>query len=68
MLETPVCHYRECRHFRGVHQPDGTEVSEVNVCPAFPHGIPVRIAYGSDKHLTVAVDQEGETVYEERPL
>jgi hypothetical protein len=37
---------------------------EVNICPAFPEGIPNRIAYGDDPHLEVAPDQVGATVYE----
>ena len=29
MLETPRCWERQCLHFKGVKQPDGTEESEV---------------------------------------
>ena len=64
MLEEPLCRRRCCKHFKGVLQPDGTEASEVCVCPAFPKGIPDRIAYGSDKHLQISSDQVGNVVYE----
>lgn len=65
MLAEPRCYARNCRHFGGVEQTDGTEQSERVVCPAFPNGIPDRIAYGDDLHETVAEDQTGVTVFEE---
>ncbi len=43
------------------------ELSEVNYCPAFPHGIPMRIAYENDTHTSIAVDQVGEVVFKEDP-
>jgi hypothetical protein len=51
MLQEPRCSKRKCAHFIGPHQPDGTEESEVNICRAFPDGIPPAIAYGDDLHL-----------------
>lgn len=50
MLAEPHCFTRLCRHFRGVAQPDGTEMTERVVCKAFPDGIPDEIAYGSNPH------------------
>lgn len=35
----PNSQCRSCRHFIGVEQPDGTEMSERLVCRAFPEGI-----------------------------
>lgn len=52
-----------CRHFRGVEQPDGTEMSETVVCEAYPRGIPIRIAYGTERHAEVQEDQVGQLVY-----
>jgi len=51
-LLEPKCYTRGCRHFIGVSQPDGTELSECVVCAAFPHGIPNEIAYGDNDHAT----------------
>lgn len=51
MLAEPKCFTRRCKFFIGVSQPDGTEMTEVNVCEAFPDGIPNEIAYGDNKHL-----------------
>lgn len=60
MLAVCRCFERRCIHYQGVHQPDGTEQGEVNVCAAFPPeavrlngdvGIPDEIAYGDDLHL-----------------
>ncbi len=39
-------------------------LDEKPVCPAYPKGIPDRIAYGPELHLTVQEDQEGEIVFE----
>ena len=52
MLATTNCWKRECKHFIGVVQPDGTEMTEVNTCEAFLNGIPDEIAYGNEKHLS----------------
>ena len=66
MLREPNCLKRECKHYRGIIQPDNTEQSEVNHCPAFPQGIPQEIAYGTNKHLTPCCSQEGEVVFEKQ--
>ena len=64
MIDEPRCFGRKCKHFQGVSQPDGTELSEVNVCAAYPDGIPVDIAYGDDLHASVRDDQDNEIVFE----
>lgn len=51
MIAEPKCYKRECKHFKGVKQPDGTELTEVVHCKAFPDGIPGEIAYGSNLHI-----------------
>lgn len=51
MLAEPRCSERKCRHYEGISQPDGTEMTERNVCKAFPGMIPDAIAYGNNKHL-----------------
>jgi hypothetical protein len=76
MLATTRCQERECRHWKGVKQlEDYVEPAEgpwssldgiVPYCAAYPRGIPSRIAWGKDKHLTVAKDQVGVDVYEKR--
>lgn len=63
-LLEPNCYKRQCKHYLGVKQPDGTEFTEVNYCSAFPDGIPEDIAYGSNKHLVPYPDQENQIVYE----
>ena len=50
MLQEPKCWTRKCRHYLGVIQPDGTEMTETNNCEAFPEGIPNEIAYGDNDH------------------
>lgn len=47
-LGPPRCWERGCKHFIGVDQPDGPELSERVVCTAFPNGIPDEIAYGEN--------------------
>ena len=64
MLFIPKCRIRECIHFRGVIQPDGTELTERVICDAYPEGIPDIIAYGNALHLTVRKDQSTSLVYE----
>ncbi len=64
MLIEPTCWTRKCIRFTGVHQPEGTEVGEVNVCSAFPEGIPYEIAYGDNKHLTPCCGQKNNIVFE----
>ena len=63
MLATPNCFKRRCRHYLGVKQPDGTELTEVNYCLAFPDGMPSEIAYGTDKHTEPWPDQGNSYVY-----
>lgn len=63
MIAEPMCSIRKCRYFLGVNQPDGTELTETVICPAFPDGIPDEIAYGSDKHTSVRPDQKGTFVF-----
>ena len=65
MLEEPKCWTRNCKHFLGVTQPDGTEETEVVYCKAFPDGIPEEIAYGDDPHDKILLGQTGRFVYEE---
>jgi len=50
MIAEPKCHIRRCKHYLGVNQPDGTELTERNVCNAFSEGIPYVIAYGNNDH------------------
>lgn len=64
MLAEPKCYRRKCKHFIGVHQPDGTEETERVICKAFPDRIPDIIAYGDNKHDTVIPGQVGEYVFE----
>jgi hypothetical protein len=64
MLLPTKCEIRKCKHYLGVIQPDGTEMTETNYCEAFLDGIPVDIAYGDNKHLTPEPDQENDIVYE----
>ena len=45
------CFDRKCKHFIGIKQPDGTELSERYVCKAFPKGIPAEIYLGENLHL-----------------
>ena len=52
MLKEPIpCSKLKCRHYHGVTQPDGTEATEVDICTAFPKGIPVEIAQGKNMHV-----------------
>jgi len=64
MLETPRCFTRSCKHYTGVYQPDETEMTERNVCEAFPEQIPDEIAYGNNLHLKPLKDQSNTIVYE----
>ena len=51
MIEESRCSLRNCKHYIGVIQPDGTEMTETNSCVAFPKGIPIQIAYGEVDHM-----------------
>lgn len=64
MLIEPKCHIRHCKHYQGVKQPDGTEMTEVNYCLAFPDGIPNEIGYGTDKHSDPFPNQGNSYVYQ----
>lgn len=64
MLLEPNCSKRNCKHYQGIIQLDGTELTEVNYCSAFPQGIPDEIAYGLNKHAVLCCGQENEIVYE----
>ena len=64
MLSEPNCSERRCIHFIGITQKDGTEMTEVAVCFAFPEGIPDEIAYGDNLHDKVIEGQTGEFVFE----
>ncbi len=66
MLDEPRCYTRECIHFQGVDQPDGTEMTERVVCKAFPEGIPDKISYGDDLHLEPLPGQGNDIVFEEK--
>lgn len=51
MLAEPVpCSRMRCKHYRGIIQPDGTEQTEVDICEAFPNGIPAEITTGRNLH------------------
>jgi len=65
MIAAPSCFNRKCKHYLGVIQPDGTELTERHFCHAYPEGIPEDIVDGTDKHLTVREDQDNEIVFEE---
>lgn len=64
MLLTSNCFKRECKHFIGVEQPDGTELTERVICSAFPKAIPEDIAYGNNEHLVPLKDQKNDIVFE----
>jgi hypothetical protein len=51
MLVKSKCWEYGCKHFRGVDQPDDTELTERYVCEAFPQGIPDEITLGENPHL-----------------
>jgi len=65
MIVEPKCSIRNCKHFIGVKQPDGTEHSEIVYCEAFPNKIPDEIAYGNNKHLKPLPNQKNDIVFEE---
>ena len=64
MLAEPKCFTRKCKHFKGIIQPDGTELTEVNYCKAFLEGIPYEIAFGDNLHKQPIEDQENDIVFE----
>ena len=66
MLAEPKCYTRKCVYYSGVKQPDGTELTEVNYCTAFPDGIPDEIAYGANKHTEPFPGQKNKIVYRKK--
>jgi hypothetical protein len=64
MIAEPNCYKRRCINFLGVLQPDGTELTELVICKAFPNGIPIEIAYGDNPHLEPIDGQKNKIVYE----
>ena len=64
LILEPNCSKRKCKHYRGISQPDGTEMTERPVCDPYPGGIPDDIAYGRSLHLEVREDQDNQIVYE----
>ena len=64
MLAEPTCWTRKCKHYIGVIQPDGTELTETNSCKAFPKGIPVEIAYGNNLHRKPLEGQDNDIIFE----
>jgi len=66
MLVTSKCYTRHCRHYLGIRQPDGTEMTERNYCEAFLDKIPNDISYGDNEHLKPVKDQGNEIIFENR--
>jgi hypothetical protein len=64
MISEPECYRRHCKFYIGISQPDGTELSEDNVCLAFPDGIPNEIAYGNNPHSTPLPNQGNNIIFE----
>lgn len=64
MIRIPKCFIRDCLHFQGVSQPDGTEMIELVICKAFPDGIPNEISYGKNLHLKPLSEQKNNIVFE----
>jgi len=64
MLPEPKCYKRKCKYYLGVIQPDGTEVTEVNNCEAFPKGIPSNIVYGESLHTKKHPNQDNDIIFE----
>lgn len=64
MIAPPNCFIRGCKHYIGIIQADGTEMTEWPACEAYPDGISEEIAYGKDLHLQVRGDQYNNVIYE----
>ncbi len=64
MLMECNCYKRHCKHYLGIIQPDGTEMTERNYCDAFPDGIPDGIAYGDNEHNKVEYFQKNTIIFE----
>lgn len=69
MIDEPRCSARGCRHFEGfvVSEDTNEERDERTCCPAYPEGIPERIAFGTERHTTMQPDQTGTLVFEKDP-
>ena len=68
-IEEPRCYSRRCIHFEGAKiAGNSTSGKAIVICPAYPKGIPERIAYGDELHLEVQDDQKGTLTYEEAPV
>jgi hypothetical protein len=66
-LAKPNCFDRECKHFLGVATKENEEEeNQILNCAAFPKGIPLEIAYGTNKHLVRHPDQDNDIVYERK--
>lgn len=52
-ITIPICF--TCKHYN----------TELNNCPAYPHGVPDDMLLDADKHDKPRPDQHGDTVYEE---
>ena len=61
-IQEPKCSKRHCTWFSGAIKVSDNPVP-VNVCRAFPNGIPDDIAYGGNKHSEVIEGQEGGFVF-----
>jgi hypothetical protein len=59
MIQAPKCWERGCIHYKGLIQPDETELSQRPVCTAFPEGIPIEIAYGDNEHMEAVEGDHG---------
>jgi hypothetical protein len=68
MLLESKCYERHCKHYLGISQPDGTEMTERHYCTAFPDRIPDEIAYGDNEHLKSEKDQGNDIVFEKGPF
>lgn len=64
MLAECNCCKRQCKWYVGIIQPDGTELTEANMCGAFPNGIPDDIAYGDNLHNKQMKGQDKPYTYE----
>ena len=64
MIIAAKCWTRKCKHYLGVITDFEPEGNERHSCKAYPNGIPERIAYGNNKHLTIHKDQKGDFVFE----
>lgn len=63
MIVESNCSKRQCKFYKGVLQPDGTESSERHYCDAFPTRIPDDIAYGDNMHLEPEKSQKNSIVF-----